>query len=72
LVLPHNYGWGMRNQNEPIWGLWAPDNTSAQIWNTKEKLLSQYGTNLDIVYDDAQFLISEKGYQQVYYWNQTV
>ena len=72
LVLPHNYGWGMRTQNEPIWGLWIPDNTSEHIWNTKEKLLSQYGTNLDIVYDDAQFPIASKEYQHIYFWNQTV
>ena len=72
LVLPHDYGWGMRTQQEPIWGLWAPDNNSAQIWNIKQKLLAQYGTSLDIVYDDAQFTIAGKGYQHVYYWNQTV
>ena len=72
LVLPHDYGWGMRNPNEPIWGLWTPDSTSAQIWNIKQKLLTQYGTGLDIVYDDAQFPITGKGYQEVYYWNQTV
>ena len=72
LVLPHDYGWGMRNPQEPIWGLWAPDGTSAQIWNITQKLLSQYGTGLDIVYDDAQFPVAGKGYQQVYFWNQTV
>jgi hypothetical protein len=72
LVLPHNDGWGMRNQNDSIWGIWRPDNTSAQIWNTKEKLISQYGTNLDIAYDDAQFPLYSKGYQHIYFWNQTV
>jgi hypothetical protein len=71
LVLPHNYGWGMRNPNEPIWGLWTPDGTSAQIWNINQKLLTQYGTSLDIVYEDPQFPVTDKGYQQVYYWNQT-
>jgi hypothetical protein len=72
LVLPHDYGWGMRNPNEPIWGLWAPDGTSAQIWSITQKLLTRYGTGLDIVYDDAQFPVAGKGYQQVYFWNQTV
>jgi hypothetical protein len=71
LVLPHDYGWGMRNQNDSIWGLWRPDNTSAQIWNIKEKLINQYGTNLDIVYDDAQFPLAGKEYQHIYFWNQT-
>jgi hypothetical protein len=72
LVLPHDYGWGMRNQDDSIWGLWRPDNTSAQIWNIKEKLLAQYGTSLDIVYDDAQFPLTGKGYQHIYFWNQTL
>ena len=28
LVLPNNYGWGMRSQNDNIWGLWQPDNSA--------------------------------------------
>ena len=70
-VLPHDYGWGMRSPQDMIWGLWAPDSTSAQIWNTTQKLLTQYGTGLDIVYDDSQFPVAGRGYQQVYFWNQT-
>jgi hypothetical protein len=72
LVLPHDYGWGMRRPEEPVWGLWAPDSTSAQIWNITQKLLVRYGTDLDIVYEDAEFPVEGKGYQKVYYWNQTV
>jgi hypothetical protein len=72
LVLPHDYGWGMRSPQDRIWGLWAPDGTSGQIWNITRKLLDQYGSGLDIVYDDAQFPLAGKGYQQIYYWNQTL
>ena len=61
----------MRNLQDKIWGLWAPDSTSAQIWGIKEKLLAQYGAGLDIVYDDAQFPVAGKGYQHIYFWNQT-
>ena len=25
LVLPQNYGWGMRNPNDTIWGFWLTD-----------------------------------------------
>ena len=71
-VMPHDYGWGMRTLQDKIWGVWAPDSTSVQIWNIKEKLLVQYGTSLDIVYDDAQFPIESKEYQHVYFWNQSV
>ncbi len=70
LVLPHNYGWAMRSLEDPIWGVWKPDSTSDQIWNISHRLLSQYGLNLDMIYDDQQFPFQGK-YQQVYYWNQT-
>ena len=71
LVLPKDYGWGMRSQSDLIWGLWKPDNTSAQIWSISQKLLSEYGLNLDIVYQDPQYPMQGR-YQQIYYWNQTV
>ena len=71
LVLPQNYGWGMRNSQDLIWGLWKPDSTSVQIWNISQKLLSEYGLNLDIVYYDQNFPVQGK-YLQIYYYNQTV
>ncbi len=71
LVLPENYGWGMRTPQDKIWGLWGPDEKSQQIWNLSRTLLDQYGTRLDIVYDDPNFPVAGK-YSNVYYWNQTV
>jgi hypothetical protein len=71
LVLPHNYGWGMRNPQDKIWGLWQPDEKSPITWSQLQSRISQYGTRLDIVYEDSAFPVQGK-YQQVYYWNQTV
>jgi len=70
LVLPQNYGWGMRNSDDTIWGLWRPDEKSLQIWQLSRSLLEQYGLGLDIVYTDSAFPV-EGVYPQVYYWNQT-
>jgi hypothetical protein len=70
LVLPENYGWGMRDPEDKIWGIWGPDDKSQQIWELSCNLLDQYGLGLDIVYDDPQFTVSEK-YPQIYYWNHT-
>jgi hypothetical protein len=70
LVLPQNYGWGMRNQNDKIWGMWGPDERSPQIWEISRKLLAQYGLSLDVVYEDPAFPVTGK-YSQIYYWNQT-
>jgi hypothetical protein len=70
LVLPKNYGWGMRWVDDRIW-LWGPDEKCAQIWDISRKLLDMYGTKLDIVYEDQQFPV-EGLYDKVYYWNQTL
>jgi hypothetical protein len=70
LVLPENYGWGMRNQNDTIWGLWQPDAKSQQVWTAVQDSLSKYDSKLDIVYDDSAFPVADK-YEHVYYWNQT-
>jgi hypothetical protein len=70
LILPKDYGWGMRYRADKIWGLWSPDETSEQIWNQLQQRLDKYGTKLDIVYDDPAFPVEGK-YTNVYYWNQT-
>jgi len=71
LVLPKNYGWGMRHPEDRIWGWWGPDEKSPQIWSLSRELLSTYGFRLDIVYDSSEFPVEGK-YQQIYYWNQTL
>jgi glutamine cyclotransferase len=69
MVLPRNYGWGMRNPYDLIWGFWGPDDKSLQVGTVMGKLLAQYGVCLDIVYDDAAYPVSEGDYANVYYWN---
>jgi hypothetical protein len=70
LVLPQNYGWGLRREDDRIWGVWGPDEKSEQIWNISRVLLAKYDFRLDMVYDDPRFQVS--GYEKVYYWNQTI
>lgn len=70
LVLPNDYGWGTRNQNDTIWGLWGPDNNSQAVWNALQSSLAKNGTALDIVYDNPAYPVTGR-YQHVYYWNQT-
>lgn len=69
-VLPNSYGSGLRHQNDGVWGLWNQTSTSQQIWNQLQNRLEQYGSKIDIVYDDPAFPVSGK-YGNVYYWNQT-
>ena len=70
LVLPRNYGWGMRTLDDTIWGLWSADEKASQIWNATRTLIDRYGSNLDIVYDDIEFSLADK-YFKIYYWNNT-
>jgi hypothetical protein len=71
LVLPENYGWGMRTIEDKIWGFWGPDELSPQIWKISRVLLNQYGWKLDIVYDDPSLPAGQQ-YAYVYWWNSTL
>jgi hypothetical protein len=72
LVLPHNYGWGMRSPNDTIWGFWPPDEKTEQTGTIMGKLLAKYGAALDIVFEDEAYPMSKAEYEAVYYWNQTI
>jgi hypothetical protein len=75
LVLPKDYGWGMRRNEyitqDNIWGLWPEDEKAPLILETANKLLSEYGLKLDIIYADASFDYEGK-YSKVYFWNATI
>jgi len=70
-VLPTDFGGGLRNQNDNIWGLWPGNSTSRQVWSNLQTALGKYGSKLDIVYDDPAYPAAGR-YQHVYYWNQTI
>lgn len=70
LVLPKDYGFGMRSAQDNIWGFWGPDADTPQVWNITQKLLAQYGYALDIIYDDPNYPLQDE-YESVYFWNST-
>jgi hypothetical protein len=71
LVLPEDYGWGMRRADDKIWGLWPPDDLSPVVGERIATLVNEYGLGLDIIYDDSQFNYTEK-YSKIYYWNSSI
>jgi hypothetical protein len=71
LVLPKDYGSGLRSPTDRIWGIWPADTKTQIIWNNTEKLLAQYGNKLDIVYDDPAYPLGAN-YSHVYLWNETL
>jgi hypothetical protein len=72
-VLPQDFGFGFRNPNDTIWGIWNGDDLSSKVWNDVNKLTNQHSFGLDIVYNDPQYLngITSR-YEKLFFWNQTI
>ncbi len=71
LVLPKNFGWGLRDPDDTVWGFWLTDNRTNQVAVVTAMCIYYYGVNLDIVYEDSDYPLSNVEYQKVYYWNAT-
>jgi hypothetical protein len=72
MVLPRNYGWGMRRPDDVIWGFYGPDEKTIPIATLMSKLLARYGTNMDIIYDDPVYPVAKGRYQKIFYWNDII
>jgi len=72
-VLPQNYGWGMRNEKDKIWGVWDADEQSLGIWSDLSNLVKQYSYNFDIVYNSGWTrLFAKQHYKSLVWWNGTI
>jgi hypothetical protein len=72
-VLPKDYGFGFRNAEDKIWGLWDADDLSQKVTADVNKLIGQYGSRLDIVYDEVEVMDAVKScYNKLFFWNQTI
>ena len=70
-VLPKDYAYGFRGPNDKIWGLWEADAFSYELCVSLNNLMEQYGTKLDIIYDDGLELSKAYGYSKLIFWNGT-
>ena len=68
-VLPEDYGYGFRGPDYKIWGLWESDELVSGISEALGFLLDEYGSKLDIIYDEG--LVLDNTYKEVYFleWN---
>jgi len=71
-VVPADYGFGFRNPNDTIWGLFPADTLSPKIYADINTLTARYGSRFDILYDEPQATSLMNGYSQVFFWNQTI
>ena len=68
-VLPKDYGYGFRGPDDKVWGLWENDELSSKLSGDLGILLEQYGSKLDVIYDDG--LEFDDTYKQYFFWNGT-
>ena len=85
LVLPKDYGGGLRRADDNVWAplevnypynvtwrkTWPTDIQTALVWENLNKLSFRYGLKLDVVFDDGTADYTER-YKLVYLWNQTL
>jgi hypothetical protein len=71
-VLPNDYAYGFRGPNDKIWGLWQADNFTVQLCVNLYNVLQQYGSKLDIIYDDPAFPRYTSVYGRLIFWNGTI
>ena len=64
LVLPQNFGGGLRWRTDIVWGIFKPDDTSGELWDLLQDGLKVHDLRLDVVYDDSAFPLSAE-YQNV-------
>lgn len=69
LILPKNYGCGMRWREDKIWGIFKTDEQTQKLWNLLQTTLQNHGLKTDIVYEDTEYPLTEE-YQNIYHWNQ--
>ena len=71
-VLPDNYAYGFRGPKDKIWGLWEANDFPMQLCTNLNDVMKQYGSKLDIIYDDPATPNCTSAYSRVIFWNGTV
>jgi hypothetical protein len=71
-VLPNAYAYGFRGPKDRIWGKWGADNLTEQLCIDLNDALNQYGSRLDIIYDDSMFSDYTSVYGRLIFWNGTI
>jgi hypothetical protein len=72
-VLPENYGWGLRNPADKMWGVWEADEKSPKIWSDLNSLVEKCNYDFDIVCDSLWTrFFAKQHYDTLYWWNGTI
>jgi hypothetical protein len=71
-VLPTGYAYGFRGPNDKIWGIWEADPESYPISKNLGKLLEDYDSKLDVIYEDGVGSIGSTEYNRLFFFNETI
>ena len=71
-VLPAGYAYGFRGPDDKVWGLWEADEFAYKTAVELSNLLEQYGSELDIIYDDGLDPDNTSIYRKLVFWNGTI
>jgi hypothetical protein len=71
-VLPTGYAYGFRGPEDKIWGFWEADHGSYPISKDLGKVLEDYDSKLDIIYEDVIDSIGSTEYSKLIYYNGTI
>ncbi len=65
--MPRDWAYGFRGPDDKIWGLWEADELVSSISVDFGVLLVEYGSKLDVIYDDGLEL--DNTYKEYIFWN---
>jgi hypothetical protein len=67
-VLPQGFAYGFRGPDDNIWGVWPVNMTAFMVSTSVAIMLGEYGSKLDIIYDES-IPGSTYEYSKVVLWN---
>ena len=68
-VVASDYGFGFRSINDSVWQIHEVDSWTPNLYKDVTKLIWQYNSSIDIVYNDLQFQNTiQSKYRKVLYW----
>lgn len=69
VVLPREYGFGLRSPNDSVWQYHQVDNWTQKMYKDVTNLINQFNSSIDIVFSDPEFKNSiQNKYNKILYW----
>ncbi len=80
LVLPEDYGGGLRWESDNVWApmnvtwrtMLPPDTQSSMVWENLNILSNRYGLRLNVIFEGDIRVNTILRYSKMYMWNQTM